>query len=188
MKLVHSDQGNSIIGVWFSNLPENENEIKSPYVWAACSRLIICEDNFKARIKSPSTDRNTFLVCTYNESRSKQINAYEFKVIQNVSDKKETAKQSRSYNSWVFYHSIVDVTKHQKAGEPYQIKMNILKQPVEKPMNLKVYKFSKLIKEYDFGLPMTNLRKPKGSSSCRERSYSSKRKKSSKKNVSIKIS
>jgi len=46
ISLVKKDSGKSIIGVWLSNLPECENEIRSPYLWAACARMILCEENF----------------------------------------------------------------------------------------------------------------------------------------------
>jgi len=82
-------------------------------------------------------------VCTYNSKRENKIQTYEFKVIQNSSDKKDQQKAFRGYNTWIFYHSITS---------SLSAKMHILKQPEHKPKKLKVHKFSKLIKEYDFGL------------------------------------
>ena len=67
--------------------------------------------------------------------------------------------------------------------DPYRVKMTILKQPIVRPEYLKVERFSKLIQDYEFGARNSSVKTRKNSASRRDGSYSSKRQKSIKKQI-----
>jgi len=69
--------------------------LKNTNLWATCARLVICEESLGSIVKSSSQDRNTFMVAVI----SKALEIYEFKVVLNQENKKD------SYNSWVAIHS-----------------------------------------------------------------------------------
>ena len=105
----------NIVGVWVSG--EVSDDLRNPVVWAACARLIMCEQGFHQRVKSPSSDRNTFMLCVingsngsyegdYEDSMGHKIKSFEFKVVQNQVKK----GVQKPYNSWVVIHSKKNLT------------------------------------------------------------------------------
>ena len=72
----------------------------NPFVWAAWSKFILWHRYF-AKWYSPSTDKNTFLLCLFDEKNVKDtIEFYEFKVIQNNNEQTKML-----HNSWVVIES-----------------------------------------------------------------------------------
>jgi hypothetical protein len=47
-----------VVGIWITG----EEAMASENLWAACSRLVICEEGLGSVVKSSSQDRNTFMV------------------------------------------------------------------------------------------------------------------------------
>lgn len=73
--------GESIVGVWISNLP-HEDKLRHPAIWSACARLILCESLIKAGINSPSSDKQTFMVATFTtDDLQATARVYEFKIV-----------------------------------------------------------------------------------------------------------
>ena len=83
--------------MWVSNL--GSESLRNPVVWAACSRLLCCEESLPCSIKSPSQDRNTFLLASLSPDGEPRV--FEFKVVQNQMKKGGVQK---NYNSWVVIH------------------------------------------------------------------------------------
>jgi hypothetical protein len=72
---------------------------KNPYVWAACTRFVLTRDCFDKTF-SPSSDKNTFLICSFDTDSIDQIYFHEFKVLQN-----NPTQNTRGHNSWVLIDS-----------------------------------------------------------------------------------
>ena len=91
------------IGIWMANIPliEKESKLKNnPYVWAAWTKFILSKLIFQKSF-SPSSDKNTFLLCSFEENNfENSIEFSEFKVVQNNPTQKQKA-----HNSWAVIES-----------------------------------------------------------------------------------
>lgn len=72
--------GQNVVGVWVSNI--EEETLRHPVLWSACARLILCEALLKAKINSPSSDKNTFMVAVFTtDDPEGSARVYEFKIV-----------------------------------------------------------------------------------------------------------
>lgn len=166
----HDERPNeNLIGVWVSNLPDMDN-MKDPYVWSACARLVMCEEQLQNKIKSPSSDKNTFVVGVVQSDSPSDMKMYEFKIVQN----QQKSKGPRNYNSWIVIHSTknMDIEDNQVSDDLVK-KPSILKSNDDGANSYKIYKYSRLLKEYDFST--TNRRRSTSRASTKDRKSSAKR-------------
>lgn len=91
------------IGIWMANIPQLdwESKLKSnPYVWAAWTKFILSRAIFQ-KSYSPSSDKNTFLLCSFDEKNFEgSIEFSEFKIVQN-----NPAQKQKAHNSWAVIES-----------------------------------------------------------------------------------
>lgn len=91
------------IGIWMANIPliDQESKLKSnPYVWAAWTKFILSRSIFQ-RSFSPSSDKNTFLLCSFDDKNFEDtVEFSEFKVVQN-----NPAQKQKAHNSWAVIES-----------------------------------------------------------------------------------
>ena len=72
----------NVVGVWVSNI--SEETLRHPVLWSACARLVLCEALLKAKINSPSQDKNTFMVAVFTtDDPQGSAKIFEFKIVQN---------------------------------------------------------------------------------------------------------
>lgn len=78
METIKEVGSNEAVGVWVSGIDIQES-LRNPLIWSACARFIIGEDSFIHNVKSPSNDKNTFMVALVDMTHTVQI--FEYKVV-----------------------------------------------------------------------------------------------------------
>lgn len=140
------------VGIWMANVPNMGDESmfkRNPYVWAACARFILAKDHFKNAF-SPSSDKNTFLLCHFNQDKmSENLQYHEFKIVQNNQNQSKT----NGHNVWV----ITESEKILQCSGDYTVpklvkKPTIFKKPIDSSDKCNVYTLTKYLSKYEFGL------------------------------------
>jgi hypothetical protein len=170
----------SSIGIWISDLPciEDESKVKkNPYVWAACTRFILSKDSF-FKTYSPSSDKNTFLLCCFDsKSIDTSVEFYEFKIVQN-----NPSHKTKAHNSWVIIESEKNLSQDENNQFPDLVKCpSVFKKPTDKSDRCNVYTLGKYLSKYEFGNEDYKYESHRSSATKRKTSVTSKRKKSNSK-------
>lgn len=139
------------IGIWMTNIPkfDDESVIKNnPYVWAACTKFVLSKHYFRKTF-SPSSDKNTFLLCIFDEKNIEDsLEFHEFKVVTN-----QVKTKTKTHNSWV----IIESEKALECDENFRVddlvkKPTITKKPADSSDRCNVYTLAKFLGKYEFGV------------------------------------
>ena len=110
----------ALIGVWIANVSNQNKEStfkSNPFIWSVLTKFVLLSQSKSKKLYSPSSDKNTFLICWFDEKNIRDtIEYYEFKITQ-ASDKTQN-----SQNSWMLVDSEQALELDENSNVPDLIK------------------------------------------------------------------